>query len=827
MISRQRRKNKSAPFASLPGTPNPAPALPFRDRALLWMNRYLAFNVQPRQRRAAPAEFPETPRRTARAGSTERPRDQERPHATTAQWRTPALRARTIPRFAAGDRIADAYEVREVVGAGDLNTVYVAHHPHWNIDLIVKVPNAQLLMVPAALRQLAARAERWAAISAHPNIASCYHIHWMDGVPVPMIERVDGGNLRLRIDEQRGVNLRTNLDVAIEMCHGLEHAHKRGVVHGSLQPGNVLFTLQGTVKLTDFGVHAHGAPHAPRGGASDAGDPVARWFLLRVADYVAPERWLHPTTADVHADIFALGVCLYEMFCGRRPYLSTAASRQDAPLPEAGGDPLPETLASVMQRCVDWRRERRPDNVEHIRQQLSSLYEELFGGPSGRVTDQSRAADESNDKAVSYFYLGNYAEAEAAWGAALTADAAHLDTLFNRGLAQWRRGLLTDEAVVQQLDRVWVARSERWKARYLQALIHLERGDAESAVALLEQALRDRPGTEEVETALQRIATAPGAPPAAGAFGEHAEYVSSVGISADGSIVVSGSYDRTATVWDAHSGERLRIFEGHDGPVSCVWLSADGRRALTGSDDRTMRLWDVESGQCERIFDGDVGRVSCLSLSEDGQLLLWAGMHSSQDIERITLQLWDVKSGRRLRTFEGHASAVKSAQLSADGRWAISGSDDQTVRVWNVGSGECERVLTGHQHFVSAVCFSADAQLILSGSWDQTLRLWDARSGKCVRSFAGHSALVSSVSLSADNRWALSGGWDCAVRLWDVGSGRCLRTFRGHASLVSAVALAPDGRSAVSGSWDNTLRRWHVPAPGADVCTLRLSRLSA
>src|ERR1700687_3422725 len=471
MISRQRRQSKSDPPASLPRTPDLARTLPFRDRALLWMNRYLAFDVQPRQRVAAPVDSLEPATPNPPAASAERPRNTEGVRATPTPWRGTTVRARTIPHFAVGDRIADAYEVREIVSGGDMNNVYVGHHPHWNIDLIVKVPRPQLLMVPAALRQLAARAERWAAISVHPNVASCYHIHWLDGVPVPMIERVDGGSLRAWIDDHRGASLRVGLDVAIEMCHGLEHAHSRGVIHGSLQPENVRFTQQGTLKLTDFGTRTHPATtHGHRNAEPDASDPVALWFLLRVADYVAPERWLQPMRSDPHADIFAFGVCLYEMFCARRPYDPTAGPLGESPRPQALGEPLPEKLASVMQRCVDWRRERRPDSIEQVRQELSGLYESLFGGPSGRLPGDSHEADEWNDKAVSYFYLGNHADADAAWEAALTADSAHLDAMFNRSVALWRRGLLTDEAVVQQIEALRVSRSERWKARYLQSL---------------------------------------------------------------------------------------------------------------------------------------------------------------------------------------------------------------------------------------------------------------------------------------------------------------------------------------------------------------------
>jgi WD40 repeat protein len=132
------------------------------------------------------------------------------------------------------------------------------------------------------------------------------------------------------------------------------------------------------------------------------------------------------------------------------------------------------------------------------------------------------------------------------------------------------------------------------------------------------------------------------------------------------------------------------------------------------------------------------------------------------------MKLWEVATGRCLRTFEGHRDAVMSVCLSADGRYALSGSQDETMKLWEVATGRCLQTYQAHGHLVASVCLSADGRYALSGSWDKdsTLRLWDVATGHCLRTFEGHTDSVTSVCLSADGRYALSGSWDKDLRVW-------------------------------------------------------------
>lgn len=222
----------------------------------------------------------------------------------------------------------------------------------------------------------------------------------------------------------------------------------------------------------------------------------------------------------------------------------------------------------------------------------------------------------------------------------------------------------------------------------------------------------------------------------------------------------------TLALYDLADGRCLRTFQGHNQPVTSLSLSADGSLALSGSWDQTVRLWEVATGRCVRTFEGHTSPITCVFLSADGRLVL-SGSAGRE------LWMWDASNGHRVRTFEGQECSAECICLSRDGRWVLSGDADAKLHLWSTKNGLRVRTLRGHLQKVSSVALSADGRWALSGSLDQTLRLWDVTTGCCVRTLEGHQTDVLSVSLSADGRRGISGGGESsasqgsAVRVWD------------------------------------------------------------
>jgi serine/threonine protein kinase len=247
--------------------------------------------------------------------------------------------ARPGIRFHPNHEITADLQIKSLLGSGGMGEVYLARQRLWDVDVALKIPNDEIVSDPENRHRIVREAEAWTDLGLHPNIAYCYYVQPLGELLLLVIEYVDGGNLRDWIANGRCADLKTGLDLAIQFCHGLEHAHNKGLVHRDIKPENVLLMQDGTLKITDFGIvskklaspealESTGAVRRIVAGVTTAG--------IGTAEYMAPEQWADQGGIDSRADIFAFGVCLYEMLCGARPYCgdyATAGPSQEAPSP--------------------------------------------------------------------------------------------------------------------------------------------------------------------------------------------------------------------------------------------------------------------------------------------------------------------------------------------------------------------------------------------------------------------------------------------------------------------------------------------------------------
>ncbi len=136
-------------------------------------------------------------------------------------------------------------------------------------------------------------------------------------------------------------------------------------------------------------------------------------------------------------------------------------------------------------------------------------------------------------------------------------------------------------------------------------------------------------------------------------------------------------------LWNSHTGEELRTFQGHDEAVLAAVFSPDGKLLATASADRTARLWDVETGEELRILRGHVATLCAVAFSPDGKRLVTASADG-------TLRVWETATGREVLTLKGHSTALTSVTFSPDGRHIVTGDDSGVVKIWTAAPWDSE-----------------------------------------------------------------------------------------------------------------------------------------
>lgn len=266
--------------------------------------------------------------------------------------------------------------------------------------------------------------------------------------------------------------------------------------------------------------------------------------------------------------------------------------------------------------------------------------------------------------------------------------------------------------------------------------------------------------------------------------------------SPDGRLVVTGSQDRTARIWEVGTGRELRRLQGHTEAIKSTEFSPDGRSILTASTDKTVRIWEVATGQELHRLQVHENAVVSAAFSPDGRSVITASYN--------TARIWEIATGRELRRLQ-QPEFLTSAAFSSDGRMVVTASWDDTARVWDVATG---RVLqrVGAEALNSAA-ISPNGRVVITASDDSTARLWDVATGRELRRLEGHTERVQSARFSRDGRLAVT--VSRGVRIFDVESGRELRHISGE-DLILFAAFSPDGHLLVTTGSTGGATLWDV-----------------
>jgi serine/threonine protein kinase len=284
------------------------------------------------------------------------------------------------------------YEIVGPLGAGGMGEVYCARDTRLDRTVAVKILPSHLSDNPEAKQRFDREARAISSLN-HPNICTLYDVGHQDGIDYLVMEFLEGQTLADRL--AKGLMPPGQvLKCGIEICEGLEKAHKTGVIHRDLKPGNVMLTKTGA-KLMDFGLAKAVTGPAPSSGltatldgtwAAGAGEGsqnplTARGTIVGTFQYMSPEQ-VEGKEADARSDIFALGAVLYEMATGKRAFEGKttasviAAVLERDPAPISVTQPMsPQALDRVVKTCLAKDPDERFQTVHDVKLQLKWIAE--------------------------------------------------------------------------------------------------------------------------------------------------------------------------------------------------------------------------------------------------------------------------------------------------------------------------------------------------------------------------------------------------------------------------------------------------------------------
>jgi WD40 repeat protein/serine/threonine protein kinase len=745
--------------------------------------------------------------------------------------------------------VVGKYKLLQEIGEGGFGVVFMAEQ----LEPVQRKVALKVIKPGMDTREVIARfeAERQAlALMDHPNVARVLDGGTtMSGRPYFVMDLVKGTPITDFCDQNK-LSPKDRLNLFLQVCAGVQHAHQKGIIHRDLKPTNVLVTLQDALplaKVIDFGI-------AKAIGQKLTEKTLFTRFeqLLGTPAYMSPEQaeW-SGTDVDTRSDIYSLGVVLYELLTGTTPFEKDTLARAaldevrrmiretEPPTPsmrlQGLGQRLdevarrrrldPPLLARAVRGDLDWivmksldkDRARRYETANalardverHLNGELVTARPPSVAYRAGKFILRNRTAVTATAfgvAALALLVLGSFL-----WQARQTREARRLAAEIQQQATRYQVLAAENLNLAQQAQ----TNAEESHRSELNARENLYAAD----ISQIQHALA-ADNLRQARELLQKQIPKSGEPDLRGFEWRY--------------------------LWRQCQSDELFGLPGHEEKAFWLAFLPDGKSLATagGVGGATIKICDLATGRAITTVSTSTDDVFCVSFSPNGRILTTTS--------RTAVHLWDTKTFQKLRSFRENAiravfspkgdyfvtastnclilrdttswSALKKLQsstlignedphfsqltFSPDGT-SIALTTDEGVKFYSVPDLQEIRVLKDRLPRVRFLAFSPDAHTLATCTKpDRTAKLWNIAEQRELHSLVGHSDCIVGASFSPDGRKVATACCDQTIKLWDVTTGELLRTYKGHAQEVWGVAFSPDGNLLASVGKDGSVKVW-------------------
>jgi WD40 repeat protein len=293
----------------------------------------------------------------------------------------------------------------------------------------------------------------------------------------------------------------------------------------------------------------------------------------------------------------------------------------------------------------------------------------------------------------------------------------------------------------------------------------------------------------------------------------HWDTITTLAISPNSAILVSGSRDFTLKIWNLKTGQLLHTLSEHFEPVVSSHITDGGKALISSSNSGKVLQWDLDKATLKRSFVNYTamrpeGGIRATVVDPKSRMMAssaWGG----------SILLYNLKTDKVTRIPSALMASEQAMAISADARTLVTSNSDGQIQQWNIQTGQLQRRLPNIQgwqslELTSAITLSNQSKTLITGSWGGMIGLWDLPMGRLIKTFPAHAKMIVALAVSVDDKLLISGGEDQQIKIWNLSNGKLLRTLSGHQNTITALAISPNNQWLVSGSSDRSIKIWNL-----------------